>query len=145
MKKFLGLFLAFISIQVCTFAFGVDSTMTTVIDSWKGYHIDKVIDRWGYPNEEKTIAGHKLYVWKTERTVTTSESTTTTPHKDKKGNTYYTTSTYGGDTEIRTTERILEVDDNNIVIRGQYSGNDLPFTFVGVAKDWLNPAYPIRK
>lgn len=145
MKKFFILFLSLLSIQIVTFAFGVDSTMTTVIDSWKGCNIDKVIDRWGYPNEEKTIAGHKLYIWKTERKVTSSEYTKTTPHKDKKGNTYYTTTTSGGDTEIYTTERILEVDENNTVVRGQYSGNDLPFTFVGIAKEWLNPSYTIKK
>ena len=145
MKKILGLFLVFISIQVCSFAFGVDSTMTTVIDSWKGCNIDKVIDRWGYPTEEKTIAGHKIFIWKTERTVTTSEHTTTTPHKDKKGRTYYTTTTTGGDIEIYTTERILEVDENNTVVRGQYGGNDLPFTFAGIAKKWLNPDYEIKK
>ena len=145
MKKFLSIILLMFSMQVSTFAFGVDSTMTTVMDSWKGCHIDKVIDRWGYPTEEKTIAGHKIYIWKTERTVTTSEHTTTTPHTDSKGKTYYTTNTYGGGTEVYTSERILEVDDNNIVIKGKYSGNDLPFTFMGVAKDWLNPDYPINK
>lgn len=145
MKKFLFTILIFPLIQISVFAFGVDSTMTTVIDSWKGCHIDKVIDRWGYPNEERNIAGHKLYIWKTERKVTTEEYTKTTPHTDKKGKTYYTTTTTGGNTEIYTTERILEVDENNMVVKGQYSGNDLPFTFVGKAKDWLNPSYVIKK
>ena len=65
--------------------------------------------------------------------------------KDKKGRTYYTTESYGGDTQLLTSERILEVDDNNIVIRGQWSGNDLPFTFIGIAKHWLNPAYELKK
>lgn len=145
MKKVLLILLLLAFIKVSALAFGVDSTMTTVMDSWKGYNIDNVIDRWGYPTEEKTIAGRKLYVWKTERTVTTSGHTTTTPHTDKKGRTYYTTSTSGGGTEVYTTERILEVDENNIVVRGKYSGNDLPFTFVGIAKDWLNPEYQLKK
>lgn len=145
MKKiFYALFLI-LATQIAVFAFGVDSTMSVVMDSWKGHHIDDVIGRWGYPTEERNIAGHKLYVWKTERTVTTSETTRTTPHTDKKGRTYYTTSTSGGNTEIYTTERILEVDDNNIVIKGQYGGNDLPFTFMGIAKDWVNPDYPIKR
>ena len=145
MKKIFFVLLFLVSVQIASFAFGVDSTMSTVMDSWKGYNIDKVIDRWGYPTDEKTIAGRKLYIWKTERKVTTSEYTTTKPHTDKKGRTYYTTSTTGGDTEVYTTERILEVDDNNNVIKGKYSGNDLPFTFMGVAKEWLNPTYELKK
>jgi hypothetical protein len=145
MNKIIMTLFVLISLQTAVFAFGVDSTMTTVMNSWMGCNIDKVIDRWGYPTEEKTIAGHKIFIWKTERTVTTSEYTKTTPHTDKKGRTYYTTSTTGGDTEVYTTERILEVDDNNNVIKGKYSGNDLPFTFMGVAKEWLNPEYPISK
>jgi len=134
-----------LSVQISTFAFGVDSTMSTVMDSWKGCHIDKVIDRWGYPTDEKTVAGHKIYIWKTERTVTTSETTTTKPHTDKKGRTYYTTETYGGNTQVYTSERIIEVDENNIVTKGRWSGNDLPFTFVGVAKQWLNPTYQLNR
>jgi len=145
MKKISVVLLLLLITAISTFAFGVDSTMSTVMDSWKGCHIDKVIDRWGYPTDEKTFAGHKLYIWKTERTVTSSEYTTTKPHTDKKGRTYYTTETYGGNTEVYTSERIIEVDENNIVVRGKWSGNDLPFTFVGVAKQWLNPAYELKK
>ncbi len=145
MKKVLYVFLFIISIQICAFGFGVDSTMSTIIDSWKGYHIDNVIDRWGYPTEEKTIAGHKIYIWKTERIETASEYSQTNTHKDSKGRTYYTTETYGGGTEIYRSERILEVDENNIVIKGKWSGNDLPFTFIGIGKKWLNPAYELKK
>lgn len=145
MKKVLSILTLLLMTTISTFAFGVDSTMSTVMDSWKGCHIDKVIDRWGYPTEEKTIAGHKIYVWKTERVVTSDEYSTTKQHTDKKGRTYYTTETYGGDTQVYTSERILEVDDKNIVTRGSWKGNDLPFTFVGVAKQWLNPTYELRR
>ncbi len=145
MKKVLSILLLLLMTTISTFAFGVDSTMTVVMDSWKGCHIDKVIDRWGYPTEEKTVAGHKIYIWKTERVVTSDEYSTTKQHTDKKGRTYYTTQTYGGDTQVYTSERILEVDDNNIVTRGRWGGNDLPFTFVGVAKQWLNPAYELKR
>ena len=145
MKKILSTLLVILASTVSVFAFGVDSTMETVMDSWKGSHIDKVIDRWGYPTDEKTVAGHKIYIWKTERTVTSSEHTETKAHTDKKGRTYYTTDTYGGDTEVYTAERIIEVDDKNIVVRGRWSGNDLPFTFMGVAKDWLNPDYDLKR
>jgi len=145
MKKFLSILFLLIVTTASVFAFGVDSTMSTVMDSWKGCHIDKVIDRWGYPTDEKTVAGHKIYIWKTERTETESEYTETKAHKDKKGRTYYTTETYGGSTQVYTSERILEVDDNNIVVRGKWSGNDLPFTFVGIAKQWLNPTYDLKR
>lgn len=145
MKKILLTLLFMLVAQVTVFAFGVDSTMTTVINSWIGQNINSVIDRWGYPNETREFDGHKLYVWKTERTVTSSEHTETKPHTDKKGRTYYTTTTTGGETTVYTTERILEVDENGNVVRGKYSGNDLPFTFMGVAKDWLNPNYPMPR
>ena len=145
MKKFLSLLFILMATAISVFAFGIDSTMSTVMDSWKGYHIDKVIDRWGYPTDEKTIAGHKVYIWKTERTETSNEYIETKSHKDKKGRTYYTTQTYGGGVEVYTSERILEVDENNIVVRGKWSGNDLPFTFMGVAKQWLNPEYELKK
>ena len=145
MKKILSVLLFMLFTTISTFAFGVDSTMSTVMDSWKGCHIDKVIDRWGYPTDEKTFAGHKVYIWKTERTVTSSEYTTTKPHTDKKGRTYYTTETHGGNTQVYTAERILEVDENNMVVRGRWSGNDLPFTFMGVAKEWLNPTYELPR
>ena len=145
MKKLLILLFVTLMFPISVFGFGVESTMNTVMDSWKGCDIDQVIERWGYPNEEKTIAGHKLFIWKTERTVTSEPTTTTTPHKDKKGKTYYTTSSYGGGTTLYTTERIIEVDENNKVIKGKYSGNDLPFTFMGVAKEWLNPSYDLKK
>ncbi len=145
MKKYICALLLIISMQLCAFGFGVDNTMSTVIDSWKGCHIDKVIDRWGYPTDEKTIAGHKLYIWKTERTETSNGYSETKAHTDNKGRTYYTTDTFGGNTEVYVSERILEVDASNHVIRGQWSGNDLPFTFMGIAKQWLNPAYDYRK
>ena len=82
MKKFIATFLTLVLLETGVFAFGVESTMTTIINSWKGYSIDSVIDRWGYPTEEKVIAGHKLFIWKTERVVTTDEYTTTKAHKD---------------------------------------------------------------
>ena len=145
MKKFLGVLLILLCTALSVFAFGVESTMSVVMDSWKGCHIDSVIDRWGYPTEEKIIAGHKLYIWRTERTVSRDGYTTTTPHTDSKGRTYYTTHTTAASTDVYTSERIIEVDDDNIVIRGRWSGNDLPFTFMGVAKDWLNPSYTLKK
>ena len=145
MKKILSILLIMLATAISAHAFGVDSTMSVVMDSWMGCHIDRVIDRWGYPNEERNVAGHKLYVWKTERTVTSDEYSTTKAHKDKKGRTYYTTSTYGGETEVYTSERILEVDENNVVIKGRWSGNDLPFTFMGKAKEWMNPLYDYKK
>ena len=84
MKKILSILFLLLATTISAFAFGVDSTMGTVMDSWKGSHIDKVIDRWGYPTDEKTVAGHKLYIWKTERTESSSGYTGTKAHKDKK-------------------------------------------------------------
>lgn len=145
MKKILGILLLMVCLSASVFAFGVDSTMKVVMDSWMGCHIDQVIDRWGYPTEEKTIAGHKLYYWTETRVVENSVDSHTTVTKDKKGHKHYDTYTTGGDTTVYTATRIIEVDDKGIVIKGQYSGNDLPFTFMGKAKDWLNPTYQFQK
>jgi len=145
MKKYLFTFLLIIFAQICAFGFGIDNTMSTVMESWRGCHIDQVIDRWGYPTEERVVAGHRIFVWRTERVEYSSGYTQTKEHTDKKGRKYYTTDTYGGGQELYVAERILEVDGNNRVIKGSWSGNDLPFTFVGVAKQWLNPAYELRR
>lgn len=145
MKKILGILLLMLGLSTSVFAFGIDSTMTTVMNSWMGCHINQVIDRWGYPTEEKTIAGHKLYYWTETRVVDNPVDSHTTVTKDKKGHTHYDTYTTGGDREVYTSTRIIEVDDKDIVIKGQYSGNDLPFTFAGKAKKWLNPAYQYQK
>ena len=63
MKKILISILAVIMIQPMSFAIGTKSTMGKIMDSWLGEHINTVMDSWGYPSQEKEIAGRKLYYW----------------------------------------------------------------------------------
>lgn len=39
------------------------STIKTAIEPLKGQHADALIQRWGYPDQDKTVAGHHILVW----------------------------------------------------------------------------------
>ena len=121
-----------------SFAYGRESFMDKCIGSWVGYPLDSVIQKWGYPEEEKIIAGKKLYVWMTydynsevvEGTGITISST------DKKGN--QTSFTTGGQLKIDFCRKILEADKNNIILNGQWEGNYCP-RFYWLGKKLVNP------
>lgn len=100
-------------------AIGTKDTMKRIMDSWIGENLETVIEHWGYPTDEKTIAGKKLYYW------TISSYSVT-------GNQSYV---YGGEA---TCSRILEVDKNNNVIKWQWSGNSCPITYF-TGKKFVNP------
>ena len=86
--------------------------------SWKDSHISEVIDQWGYPSRQQTIAGKKLYLW--EESVTALY--TLTPGSISGG--------------TWTCKRILEVNDEEKVISWQWSGNNCPFGLTGRYKNW---------
>lgn len=119
MNRILILLLIVILIQPMSFAFGAKKTMGNIMDSWVGENIETVIEHWGYPTDEKIIAGKKLYYW------TVSSYSVT-------GNQSYV---YGGEA---TCSRILEVDKNNNVIKWQWSGNSCPITYF-TGKKFVNP------
>ena len=117
-----NLFLAILILAMfpnVSFAIGSKSTMKKVMDSWIGENLETVIDHWGYPTQEKTIAGKKLYYW-----INSSY--------EVLGNQY---GVYGGDS---TCNRILEVDKNNRVIKWQWEGNNCPATYF-TGKKFVNP------
>ena len=58
MKKVLTVLLMSLIFQSFVYA---DTVMNRVMNSWKGESIDVVIKHWGYPNDEKNIAGHKCF------------------------------------------------------------------------------------
>jgi hypothetical protein len=74
--------------------------MEKALDSWIGFPVEKVIQTWGYPDEEKTVAGHKLYVWGKPTTL-----------------------------DAPFCSRTLEVDENNVVKSWEYSGGNCPFSW----------------
>ena len=90
MKKILaGLFILF----VCQISVYADTAMSRVMGSWQGENIDTVIKYWGYPNDEKNIAGHKLLYW-----------------YHNQSPQYVQTSAYTGTVTQGYCTRILEVD-----------------------------------
>ena len=120
MKKYIILFIFIILIQPTSYAVGMKNTMGKVMESWVGENINIVIDKWGYPTDTKEIAGRKLYYWSNSQFYVT-------------GNQY---GTYGGQA---TCNRILEVDENNTVIKYQWDGNNCPSTYIFSGKKLVNP------
>ncbi|WP_353312321.1 hypothetical protein [Shimia sp. NS0008-38b] len=83
--------------------------MDSIMQSWLGANLGQAIDQWGFPAEEKTIAGRKLYTW----------------HDDSHG--------FGN---LVNCKRILQVDQNDKIVRTDYSGNNCPFMEVGPFRKW---------
>ncbi|WP_270728214.1 hypothetical protein [Shimia sp. Alg240-R146] len=83
--------------------------MDSIMQLWVGANLGQAIDQWGFPAEEKIIAGRKLYTW----------------HDDNHG--------FGN---LVNCKRILQVDANDTVVRTDYSGNNCPFMEVGPFRKW---------
>ena len=116
MKKFF--FIVILLVAVCPVS-NANDFMSKALNSWMGYSINDLINAWGYPSEEKKIAGRHLVYW--------------------TNNQYQITSTqygiYGGETYCN---KIFEIDKNNKIISWQYKGNSCPhFYFTG--KELVNP------
>lgn len=138
MKKFFVLVLIFLFMPITAQAFGVKKTMKDIMDSWVGESINSVINCWGYPTNEKTIAGKKLYYWDWSYDVKNPSHTNAQAYT--YGNiTNINAYTYGGGTYNVSCNRILEVDDSGTITSWQWSGNNCPFSQVHLYKKWMNP------
>ena len=58
MRKLIAVLFILFIFQSCVYA---ESTMSRVMDSWKGENIDTVLKYWGYPNDEKISGLTVLY------------------------------------------------------------------------------------
>ena len=115
----------------CSGGLGV---MDGIMQSWHDVHIDEVVSQWGYPHEEREFRGRQLYIWHHNESAFISPTTTTTGSLNAStyGNmttgTYSTTSTTtGGYVFNGSCDRILEVNEQGIVISSQWGGNNCPF------------------
>jgi hypothetical protein len=110
-------------------------TMDAIMKSWDGAPLDAVIAQWGYPHQEQNIAGRKIYRWyhnKSYSMPATSSSTVSTI-----GSTAYVqTTTTGGGTLSGNCERIVEVDERNMVKSWQWSGNNCPMAEMFEYSHW---------
>jgi len=83
--------------------------MDSIMASWMGATLDEAIGQWGYPEEEKNIAGRKLYVWQDDA---------------------------GGFGNLVNCKRILSVNAKNTVVGVDSTGNNCPFMEVGPYSKW---------
>ena len=121
---------ATICVALCGCASGGYGLMDGIMSSWAGASTDDVIKQWGYPHDERVIAGKRLLVWNREVQLTLPATASTTGSVNRVGNTSYytgTTTVSGGGASNWSCTRILEIDSNNRVIGWQWEGNNCPF------------------
>ncbi len=92
--------------------------MQEIFSSWEGSHIDEVIERWGYPDAERVVAGRQIYIWDYREDVMMPSFSSST-----SSSSFMTT---GGGVLRTLCRRTLEVDEQNRVIRWQHSGGNCP-------------------
>ncbi len=113
------------------------TTMNRIMSSWEGEHIESAFSQWGYPDEEKEIRDHKLYIWHYSKSFYMPQNSTTTGHiygNSFSANTYTT----GGYSIQGYCTRILEVDNSGYIVRWQWEGNDCPFMEIFEYSSWRN-------
>lgn len=127
----------------------INETMNGIMSSWQGEHIDQVVARWGYPNEQREFEGRKLYVWRDSQSLVLPGHSTTTGSAYAYGRsaTYYGTTTTTPPTVLHgQCERTLEVDQHSRVARWQWAGNNCCIMAVGGrCGNWPNPLRNIPK
>ena len=140
MKKIIiSLLLVILLMPLSAEAFGIKKTMRAIMRSWVGESIDSVINSWGYPDYEKTIAGRHLYYWDWSYYVGNPGYINAQAHT--YGNTTNINAyTCGGGTRNVYCNRVLEVDDKGIVKSWEWSGNNCPYTKARLYKRWVNPS-----
>lgn len=124
MKKFVLICL----LLTTTCAYGWETFMDRCIKSWIGYPLDTMIKQWGYPDEEKNVAGKKLFIWidydyNNSRNIGGVSISST----DKKGN--ETVFSMGGENIVDFCKKTIETDENNIIINGSWKGNSCPLLY----------------
>lgn len=134
MKKLLCLLSLFTISATMVFA---ESFNEKMLNSWVGYSINDVIDRWGFPTKEKTIADRHVYIWTKSRKVYVPRNSYGTTYK--YGNvSSRNSSSSGGYYETYSCTRSFEVDKDNMIINGFYEGNDCFSTYL-LGKKLVNP------
>lgn len=136
MKNSIKTFAAISFLAACS---GGDGIMDGIMNSWNGAELDQVIDAWGYPNSEQNIAGRKLYIWNRDVQLAMPATATTTGYATNYGSqTFYTgtTNIMGGGVTNWSCTRILEVNSKNVVVNGEWRGNNCPFMEAGPYANW---------
>ena len=106
--------------------FTMAETMEKCMSSWKGYSLNELISIWGYPKEEKIIAGKKLYYWYSSEQVYHPPQTHTYGTVNYDGTYNSNSTTYGGYTSTYYCNLIIGVDKKNKVNYWEWDGNSCP-------------------
>ena len=128
---------------------GVRAFMEDCLNSWVGYPVDSLIRVWGYPSDEREIAGKHLLYFNRSRVGYVPQTSNTTGNLNSYGNVYgntlysngtynANTVTYGGYSVTYYCNRIIEVDADNNIVSWQWEGNVCPGTYFK-GKAWVNP------
>ena len=127
MKKILILLFLLLFPSIHSFA-GMRTTMDRLMESWTGENINSVVELWGLPSEIKTTDEGKIYYWNKKQDIII-------------GSFNFYGNMYGG---TSTCSKSFEVDENDIIIKGNWSGNACPMTYRGIKK-YLNPKSNYRE
>lgn len=120
-------------------ASGGMGVMDGIMSSWVGSSAEDVMRQWGYPHEERNIAGKKLLIWHRNVQLTMPATATTTGTANRIGGTTYysgTTTVSGGGVSNWSCVRILEVNAENRIVSWQWEGNNCPFMEAGPYSNW---------
>lgn len=99
--------------------------MEKALGSWVGYNINDLINIWGFPKEEKTIAHRHIYIWNkswSQYVPQTMNSTVSPNYFDTTVQTY----TSGGYSVKMYCDKTIEVDSKNNIISFTWEGNACP-------------------
>lgn len=112
------------------------SGMNGIMSSWVGTDIDRAVAQWGYPHEQRKFDEITFYVWHHNK----SGFTPATENRitDLHGSVSATYTTSGAYEVHGSCDRILEVDDNNIVIKWEWRGNKCPLIESMEYSQWRN-------
>lgn len=101
------------------------SVLDEELPKYTGRHIDSLVEKLGYPNDQTEIMGKTVYIWTNDKTHVSITPTTTTStgyvgaDSVYISSTDYSTSVYN----LSCTTRIF-VDHNGIIQNAEYNGNN---------------------
>lgn len=125
-----------VSVAVALTACGTTALMDGIMSSWRGASLSDVVQQWGLPSQEMKISGQRYYVWNYQKTAFIPQTSTTTGAITNSGVINTQTMTSGGFALSGNCERVLQVDQNDVVIGGSWRGNNCPFMEAFEYKDW---------
>lgn len=98
--------------------------LTKHLNQMVGQNISVLVDRWGYPDTERTIMGHKIYIWgdSSQSMIYLPQTSYTTAYV---GNVPIQSATTSGSFVPMTESCIIQVtvDSSDDIISWQFRGN----------------------